>query len=477
MNSSSAGIEHHAHVQEVKSIVVAGLSGGSGKSMVSVGLTRVLLDDYGPVVTFKKGPDYIDAGWLTAAAKKPCYSLDPYLMTEEAVQHSFTSHLKGSSFAIIEGNRGLYDGVNAAGEFSTAALAKQLDLPVLLVVNCSKTTCTIGALVLGCCSFDPEVQFGGVILNQIATSRHESIIRQTIETYTPLSVVGIMPRQREDVFPMRHLGVTPLQEYGNAEGAVSKLADLVRGNFNLDILSSVMGKAAPATKQEGGNVQGTDKVVIGVLRDMAFQFYYEENLEMLEAQGATLVTIDALHQEALPPGLDGLYIGGGFPETSARQLSGNCSFRKSLVDAVEKGLPVYAECGGLIYLGRSITMDGITYPLVGIFPVDFGLSKKPQAHGYSAFTVERENNFYPSGTTVKGHEFRYSTVERWDGSDEQLVVQMERGTGFYNGRDGLQYKNTLAMYTHVLAPGAPEWVIGLIRAARLYKKNNKMEQF
>lgn len=310
MNSSS--VAAHPNEQKVKSLVVAGLSGGSGKSMVSVGLTRVLLDEYGPVVTFKKGPDYIDAGWLTAASRRPCYNLDHYLMSDEAVHHSFHSHLQEASYAIIEGNRGLYDGVNADGEFSTAALARQLQQPVLLVVNCSKTTCTIGALVLGCCSFDPEVQFAGVILNQIATPRHESIIRKTIESHTPLSVLGVMPRQREDVFPMRHLGVTPLQEYENAEGAVEKLAGLVRENFDLDAILPTMATVAPATVQEPVHVKGKEEVVIGVLRDMAFQFYYEENLEILRQQGARLVAIDALNHSTLPAGLDGLYIGGGF---------------------------------------------------------------------------------------------------------------------------------------------------------------------
>lgn len=439
--------------------------------MVSVGLTRALLDQGATVVPFKKGPDYIDAGWLTAAAKTPCYNLDPYLMSAESVQHSFHTHLGQSDYAIIEGNRGLYDGVNAEGQFSTATLAKQLDQPVLLVVNCSKTTRTIGALVLGCCAFDDNVRFAGVILNQIATPRHESIIRQTIEKYTPLSVLGIMPRLKQDVFPMRHLGVTPLQEYENAEEAVCTLADLVRSNFDLEALTAAMHRipkdSVPAASPD---VRTQKDVVIGVLRDMAFQFYYEENLEMLKNQGAKLVTIDAISCTTLPDNLDGLYIGGGFPETSARQLAENTSFRESIRMAAESGLPVYAECGGLIYLGRSIRMEGKKYPLTGVFPVEFGLSAKPQAHGYSAFTVEGDNSFYPVGTEIKGHEFRYSTVERWDGTDDDLVLKMGRGTGFVNGRDGLKKHNVLAMYTHVLAPGTPLWAEGLLRAARKYQQ-------
>lgn len=460
----------HMPQDEVKGLIVAGLSGGSGKSMVTVGLARALIQTGNKVVPFKKGPDYIDAGWLTAAARTPCYNLDPYLMSNDVLQASFTRHLQKGDLALVEGNRGVYDGVNLDGEFSTAALAKQLQLPLLLVVNCSKTTRTVGAMVLGCCMFDREVEYAGVVLNQVATPRHESIIRQTLEKYTPLKVLGIMPRLREDIFPMRHLGVTPLQEYTNAEHAVEKLADLVRSNIDLDhVKSSMTSVSIPPTSQNSAADKTTEPpVTIGVLRDMAFQFYYEENLEALENEGAQLLSIDALSASELPEGLDALYIGGGFPETSAGQLAENTSFRQSVLEHAKAGLPIYAECGGLIYLGKAIRIDGREFPLAGVFPVVFGLSKKPQAHGYSIFNVIGENDFYPVGSRIKGHEFRYSTVEQWDGSDRDLVVKMERGTGFINGKDGLQYKNVLAMYTHVLAPGTPSWAKGLVRAARNY---------
>ncbi len=439
--------------------------------MVSVGLTRALRDTGAAVIPFKKGPDYIDAGWLTAAAQSPCYNLDPYLMSAETVRYSFFSHLHGADYGVVEGNRGIYDGVDYQGHYSTAALAKELDLPVLLVVNCSKTTRTIGALVLGCCAFDPDVRFAGVILNQIATSRHETIIRQTLEHYTPLPVLGIVPRMREDIFPMRHLGLTPQQEYCNADAAVNKLAELARSEFELEAITAAMARVQTAAPPAPKVDTTASPLVIGVLRDMAFQFYYEENLEMLQRDGARLVAIDALSAECLPEELDALYIGGGFPETSARQLAENVTFRASVRQQAEAGLPIYAECGGLIYLGRSICIDDREYPLANVFPIVFGLAKKPQAHGYSAFTVEAENSFYPVGTRVKGHEFRYSTIKEWSGEPAELVLKMERGAGFIQGRDGLKKKNVLAMYTHVLAPGSPEWSMGLLAAARSYKKN------
>ncbi len=453
----------------VRSLVVAGLSGGSGKSVVTVGLIAALGRAGHRVVPFKKGPDYIDAGWMSTAAGAPCYNLDPYLMEEQAVRESFFRHAAGGDFAIIEGNRGLYDGVTPEGGYSTAELALQLDLPVLLVVNCTKTTRTVAAMVLGCRRLDPRVSFAGVILNQIATLRHESIVRQAVEQYAGIPVLGIVPRMKKDIFPMRHLGVTPHQEYGAAGTAVGELADIAENNFDLEgivrLMRPVVTRAADRVVSLNGN-----RVTIGVLRDQAFQFYYQENLEALENAGARLVTINALEAGELPQELDGLYIGGGFPETSARQLADNVSFRESVRQRAEQGLPIYAECGGLIFLGRSIVLDSAEYPLAGVFPVTFGISKRPQAHGYSIFTVERENPYYPVGTRVRGHEFRYSTIERWDGDPGQLALRIERGTGFAKGRDGLMRNNVLALYTHVLAPGTPSWAPGLVRAAARYRR-------
>lgn len=454
-------------LERVKSVVLAGLSGGSGKSVVSVGLIAALRNRGRGVAAFKKGPDYIDAGWMSKAAGQPCYNLDPYLMSAEAITSSFQEHIHGNAYAVVEGNRGLFDGVNAQGEFSTAELAQLLELPVLLVVNCSKTTRTVAALVLGCQAFDPRLRIAGVILNQIANPRHESVIRQSLELYTDVPVLGTMPRLKQDIFPMRHLGVTPHQEYAEAAEAVSRLAALAETHFDLDAIIMAMRETLPlpAAKPPAGEGQ----VTIGVLRDAAFQFYYEDNLEALTKAGARLVMIDALHAPALPAGLDGLYIGGGFPETSAQQLADNESFRRSVREQIDAGLPVYAECGGLIFLGRSIILAGREYPLADVFPVTFGIGAKPQAHGYSTFVVEQDNPFYPVGTRIKGHEFRYSLVKDWGGNMHDLALRMERGTGFADGRDGLMKHNALALYTHVMAAGTPQWVTGFINAARRFR--------
>lgn len=451
-----------------RAVVIAGLSGGSGKSVATVALIAALVRQGHTVVPFKKGPDYIDAGWLATAARHPCYNLDPYLMSHQTISASFSRQSFGADFAIVEGNRGLFDGVNAEGGFSTAELAVSLDLPILLVVNCSKTTRTVAAMVLGCKQLDPRIRIVGVILNQIATPRHERIITRAVEKYTDLPVVGVVPRSREDIFPMRHLGVTPHQEYGRADKAVSTLAEIADKNFDMEQIISLMRPCFFSQPTARKNYK--KDVKIGILRDAAFQFYYEENLTALQKGGAELVMINALTADSLPEQLDALYIGGGFPETSAGALAANVSFRNSVLKQANQGLPIYAECGGLIFLGESITLDGREFPLAGVFPVKFGISGKPQAHGYSIFTVEKNNPFYPVGTTVKGHEFRYSTVDNWSGNDDNLVLAMERGTGFMNKRDGLAKNNVLALYTHVLAPDTPEWASGILAAARQCKK-------
>ena len=459
---------------ERKGLVVAGLAGGSGKSVVSVGITAAFTRQGRRVVPFKKGPDYIDAGWLQLAAGRRCYNLDPFFMTREVIQRSFTVHSADAELVIVEGNRGLYDGVDAKGGYSTAELAISLDLPVIIVVNCTKTTRTVAAMVLGCQQFDKRLLIKGVVLNQIATERQRLLVTESVENYTGIPVLGSIPRLKRDIFPMRHLGMVPHQEYTNSQEALGFLADLMEQNVDLAAIESKM-KVLPeyippvVGKHNRPMVAPLPKIKIGVLQDAAFQFYYSENLEALEKAGSQLVYVNALRDSNLPE-IDGLYIGGGFPETSARELAANTSFRQSVKSAADDGLPIYAECGGLMYLGNSIVLDGEEFPLVGIFPVRFGMSAKPQAHGYSIFHVAKENAFYTQGEEIKGHEFRYSKILDWQGKADQLVLKMARGRGFIDGWDGLTYKNVLALYTHIHADGTPEWAVNFVQRCRATKK-------
>jgi len=451
--------------------VVAGLRGGSGKSVVAVGLVAALAAAGQTVTPFKKGPDYIDAGWLSLAAGRPCYNLDPFLMEPTVIRRSFREHASG--MAVVEGNRGLFDGVDAAGTCSTAELAKLLDLPVLLVVDCTKTTRTVAALVLGCRTLDPAVRIIGVVANRLGTTRQRKIIAAALQEYTDVPFLGGLPRLVREPFPMRHLGVTPFQEHGNATEAVADLAALVSEHLDLERLLALAAPLQPSADPVSPSAVSAGAVRIGIMRDAAFQFYYPDNLEALERAGAELVPIDALRDSDLPA-IDGLYIGGGFPETSIGALAANRSLREAVRRAAEAGMPIYAECGGLIYLGRSLLVDGQEYPLAGVFPVSFDIARRPQAHGYTVLRVEDDNPFYSAGTTIRGHEFRYSRIRSWDGDTDRLALRMERGVGFTDGRDGLVYNNVLALYTHVHALATPEWAPALVSRARKYRMTTQV---
>ena len=471
-------------------IIVAGLKGGSGKTTLSLGLIAALRKKRMKVIPFKKGPDYIDGGWLSTAAGTPCYNLDTFLISESRIIPSFVNHAKSADIAVIEGNRGFYDGMDEQGTHSTAELAKMLRSPVLLIVDCTKATRTIAAIISGIQKFDAGVEIKGVVLNYIAGSRHESIIRNSIEKYCNIHVLGAFPRLKGENFPERHMGLVPFQEHIGAQKAIDKALEITEKYVDVDAVLKIADKAEPLSEILKGSsglfeplnprtlersVEGGVKLKIGVIRDSAFQFYYPENFEELEALGAEIIEISALKEKSLPD-IDALYIGGGFPETHAIALAENSDFRNSLRKAVEKGLPVYGECGGLMYLGESLVIDGRTYPMTGIFPFSFSLEKKPQAHGYSIAEVQKANPYYPEGAVLKGHEFHYSrvinpaAVSGFNAGNIYFAFGMKRGEGITDKLDGLCYKNVLATYTHTHALGTPEWTSGMITKAEEYKR-------
>jgi cobyrinic acid a,c-diamide synthase len=455
-------------------LIVAGVKGGSGKTTV----TLSIISAFGAkknlkVIPYKKGPDYIDAGWLSKASQNPCYNLDPFLVSKDKVLESFISHYTGD-IAVIEGNRGLYDGMDMKGSFSTAELSKLIKSPVILVVDCTKITRTAAAIVKGCMDFDKDVRIKAVILNQVSSKRHESIIRESIENYCRVPVLGVIPRLKEGEMPERHMGLTPYQEHPDFEQAmnmINKVADKhldIEGILNIacDAEPLIFERYEPQEERISGQAIS---VKIGVLRDTAFQFYYPENLEELINKGAQIVDINALSDTSLPE-IDALYIGGGFPETNAIRLAENRLFRESVKNSAKKGLPIYAECGGLMFLGEKIRVGGNEYPMVGLLPVSFEMKRKPQAHGYTIAEVDKQNPFYPVGTVLHGHEFHYSAVrEIWLADDIHTAFLMQRGKGVDSKRDGICYKNTLAAYTHIHALGVPAWSEGLIRKSIEYK--------
>jgi cobyrinic acid a,c-diamide synthase len=457
-------------------LLLSALRGGAGKTTLTLGLLAAWREQGRRLVPFKKGPDYIDPAWHALAAGRPSYNLDPFLMSGDRIVAVVARHAALADGLVIEGNRGLYDGLDAQGTYSTAELAKLLATPIVLVVDCTMRTRTTAALVLGCQHFDPKAPIRGVILNQIARPRHEALIRQAIEQYCGIPVLGAIPRLKCEVFPERHMGLVPPQEHSTAVRAITTARELAEKYLDLDGLWQVAAQAPPLPEPQGvetAALAAGELVTIGVIRDSAFQFYYPENLEALERAGARLVDISALDALMLPPDLDALYIGGGFPETHARQLADNLSFRHAVKAAAEGGLPIYAECGGLMYLGESIHIGGERYPMVGLFPYDFIMGKKPQGHGYTILEVVQDNPFFPQGAVLKGHEFHYSRMTPDPGPEAAMAFRVTRGAGIGGQREGLLYKNVLATYTHLHALGAPEWAPAMVRKAMEYQEVNR----
>jgi cobyrinic acid a,c-diamide synthase len=489
--------DNQTHLKEsgFPGLIISALRGGSGKTIFSVGIIAALTHRGYKIAPFKKGPDYIDAGWLALAADRPCYNLDTYLISKETIRSSFDCYVKNSDLAIVEGNRGLYDSIERTGQTSTAELAKFLDLPVILCIDGTKATRTMAAVVMGCQHFDPAVKIKGVILNRVAGPRHENNLRTCIEHYCDVPVLGAVPKLREQAFPERHMGLVPTPEHNWASTSIQTISDVISKHIDLEEVLSVAGytgdlktKSADAnqstqielkpSKQDQNFTESSvcfEKIEIsgpapriGVIRDSAFQFYYPENLESLTAAGGELVFTSPLSEATLPD-IDALYIGGGFPETHAKELAENITYRNHIYELAQQGLPIYAECGGLMYLGKQLQLDDNEYDMVGFFPLVFDLHKRPQGHGYTIINVDRKNPFYAIGSQIRGHEFHYSKVIENLDLSEELAFQVERGAGIVDGRDGICRKNVLATYTHIHALGTRQWAQQLVAKARSFQ--------
>lgn len=458
-------------------IVISGLSGDSGKTMVSCGLLAYLKQQGMSVSGFKKGPDYIDSAWLSLASSKPARNLDTYLMGFPIAKKSFLKNAVNNEINIIEGNRGLFDGADNQGTHSTAELAKLLQAPVIIVQNVSKVTRTAAASILGSIKLDPELNIAGVILNNVAGERHGKIAKDAIEDITGIPVIGTIPKLPENyILPSRHLGLITPDEFEQKSVILDDLRKVIEEYVDIPQILEIAGSAPllqdeePETYRDEFHLDN-EKVKIGYFKDQAFSFYYPENLENLTAAGAELIPISAIHNNDLEH-LDALYIGGGFPETNLINLTLNHELIVSLKQLAEDGLPIYAECGGLMYLAEEIEWKGRKYELTGILPIKIKMHDKPQGHGYCEATVDEDNPFYEKGTFIKGHEFHYSKIYEYD-SELKSSLAISRGVGCFEKRDGLTYKNVFACYIHTHALSTPEWVKGMMACARNYQDLKK----
>ncbi|MBI5462455.1 MAG: cobyrinate a,c-diamide synthase [Gammaproteobacteria bacterium] len=436
-------------------LLISAAHKSSGKTTVTLGLCAALHARGLKIQPFKKGPDYIDPMWLGQAAGNPCHNLDFYTMERDEIRATVGYFAAQADLALIEGNKGLYDGLDLDGSNSNAALAKLIQAPVILVIDARGMTRGIAPLILGYQAFDPDIQIAGVILNRLGGSRHESKLRAVIEHYTDVPVIGAVAQDPQLEIVERHLGLIPSNEHAAAVARIRLIGETIGRQVDLDRLQAIAATAPtlPATPPFGAPAHTPahtpTQVRIGIARDEAFGFYYPDDLAALARAGAELVPIDTLSDAHLPT-IDGLFIGGGFPESCMERLAANASLRADIRQAIDNGLPTYAECGGLMYLARSLTWNERHAEMVGIIPGDIVMHERPQGRGYVRLE-ETADMPWPAtadnGAEVAAHEFHYSGLTALAPS-ARFAFRVLRGTGIDGQHDGYVYKNLLACYTH-----------------------------
>ncbi len=460
-------------------LIISAAHKSSGKTTISIGLCAALAKKSSVVQPFKKGPDYIDPLWLGQAAARPCYNLDFFTMGPKEITRLFKRHMQGADIGIIEGNKGLYDGLDLHGSNSNAALASLLGAPVVLVLDTRGMTRGIAPLILGYQAFDPDIHIAGVVLNSVGGSRHETKLRNVIEHYTDAQVVGAVPRNDRVQIDERHLGLMPNNEAVAAQQHIDMIAEHVGAHVDLD---QIMAIASGAVQKQSTvepqllTVSNPDRVKIGYAKDAAFGFYYPDDLEALQLAGAEMIPFDAISDRELPQ-VDGVFIGGGFPETAMAALEENAGMRASIKAFIQAGGPAYAECGGLMYLCRSLEWNGDTREMVGVIPADVKMHQKPQGRGYVRL-CETSDHPWQQGAdlhAVKAHEFHYSGLEDLE-STIKFAYTVERGFGVDGVHDGLVYNNLLANYSHMRNVGTNHWAerfVSHVRKCRLKKQQRK----
>ena len=429
----------------------------SGKTCLSIGLLHTLTRQGISAQPFKKGPDYIDPMWLARAAGRPCYNLDFNTQSREEILAT-ASRDNAADCALIEGNLGLFDGMAADGSDSNAALARLLQAPVALVLDCEGMARGIAPLVLGYQQFDPELQWAGVILNRTAGSRHESKLVHALEQHTDLPVLGAVGRSPDMQLAERHLGLITHAEQADADQCIEKMGQVVAESVDVEQLFGTSRDSGEVPQAETPPSAPKPDLRIGYARDAAFGFYYADDLEAFARLGAELVPFDALHDAGLPE-MDGLWLGGGFPETQAEALAANAPMKQALRERIAAGLPAYAECGGLMYLSRRISWEGRTHEMVGAIPGDCVMDPRPQGRGLVELEATGEFPWpgVPSGLQVPAHEFHYSRLENL-GGDLRWGWRVQRGTGTAEEMDGLILGNLFASYCHLRHTERFEWI-------------------
>ena len=470
----------------VPRLVIAGLSSGTGKTTIALGLVSALRRRGRTVQTFKVGPDFVDVAYLSHASGRPCRNLDAWMLGQDGVRASLAHGTSGADCVVIEGTRGLFDGHGVSVEArpqqsypfpgSSAEVARLTSAPVVLVIDVETTGETAAALALGVKQLDPSLNICGVILNNVPGEYRRRVVEDVIWDWATLPVLGAVPLMSGVRIPELRTGLLPLTENHHVDPALEEMAAAIERHCNLDLIERLMSKAGPVRTPAAKRPAPVDQPVrIGVAFDDAFCFYYAENLELLEQAGAVVVPFSPLEDRALPRDLDAIYLGGGVSEMYIPRLAGNRSIMESLRRANAQGVPIYAECGGLLYGARQVELsDGSHHEMAGIVPVDMIVEAGTLSTGYRDLRLARDTILGPVGTRLRGHEFHYSRIV---GGSEclQPAYSMHDADGEPLGCEGWSTDTMVASLVHLHFGQNPRIVEGLCGRARDYGRTRRLQ--
>jgi cobyrinic acid a,c-diamide synthase len=474
----------------MKSIIIAAPQSGTGKTTITLGLMECLKRRGLRVAPFKVGPDFIDPGYHRLVCGRPSINLDGWICSPEFVYDTFEFHSAGADIAVIEGVMGLFDGISGVSDQgSTAHVARITGSPVILVVDARGQARSVAALVKGYAEFDPRIRVAGVIFNNVAGENHARILREALETLeTDIRAVGFIPRDERFHIPSRHLGLLTAEENPLSGEYLDHLAEVVRDNLDFGLLWA-LGTRSPVNHHlpfdkgqivaAGENAKSGKLIPIAVARDEAFCFVYEDNLRLLQEAGAELIPFSPLRDDRLPGRICGIYLPGGYPELFADTLEANSAIRGEIREAIEKGMPVYAECGGFIYLSEGVRLpasrghdedphSGDLTALAGVFPVATRMLARRKALGYREVELSGDSPIGTKGTVIRGHEFHYSEMEEMP-ADVKRVYRV-RKSGIDLGAEGYLHKQCLASYIHLHFGSAPGVAEAFVASCRSYDK-------
>ncbi len=440
------------------SVYLSAAHKSSGKTVVSLGICGAISQRNLSIQPFKKGPDYIDPIWLSQASEKACYNLDFYTMSEAEIIALYRSKNSLADISLIEGNKGLYDGMSVSGGDANADLAKLLNIPVVLVIDTIGITRGVAPLLKGYQDFDAKVNIAGVILNKVAGTRHQSKLVQAIEYYTDITVIGSVRRATELMIDERHLGLMPANEASESQQFINTAARIIEDQVDIN---HILALEAPKPKAQPAVIHTLDaKLTLAIAKDSSFGFYYQDDLDQFKQLGARIIYFDTLKDQCLPD-CDGLFIGGGFPEMQLDKLSANHALLIDIKRKIEQGLPTYAECGGLMYLSNQIITEEGCYPMVGVIDADAKMTPKPIGRGYVQLEPNDQHPWLGVSKCIKAHEFHYSKLENIE-VNTRYAFKVLRGVGVDNQRDGIIKYNLLASYTHLRNLVGNQWVVQFV---------------